>query len=415
MRRLVTCLVIFALSACGGSGGSSSTQGIPSVVLPPGATAPPSQPDAVPSIFKKTFAYTITDASTGVPTTTTTGTYVITDTYGQSFDGVDGLIRTQIDYGTGSLYQLIYQTIVPAGFLTADVKVIGQVTNFDYPSTPPSPYTVSEAYIAPYYIDDVIPEHKGGTFSRNQTATLTYTGYVTGTTDANANGAYSLTQSAGGSSFQIDLSANGTGSEVLSTPPNTTSWTFGLPVASGSGNVIPVTASFNGGAATSTNVPDWYPGGGAPSQPLQTDTVTENGPTTLPASCSVPPQYTLLATSSTEVFYELDPIGGYTTTYTLDEYDSPFFGSLCYNQVTTTNVYDNVDTGSLLATQTETYQWSLEKVSLPSRLFSSTRSGASSTSTTTSADTAAAADFAMRALVQSKITSLARQLKKKMR
>jgi hypothetical protein len=408
----VSFLMMPMLSACGGSGGSGAPQSDTGALVPSVAQSPPPKStEAVPSVFKKTFAYSITMATTGAPTTTTTGTYLITNTYGQSFNGVNGLIRTEIDYGTGGLYQLIYQNIVRSGFFSADVKVIGQVTNFEYPTTPASPYTVNEAYVSPYYIEDVIPEHKGGTFSRNQTATLTYSGYVTGTTDANANGAYSLTQSVAGNSFAINLNADGSGTDVITTPPNTTAWTFGLPTTVSGATVIPVMASFNGGAPTVTNVPDWFPGGGAASQPLQTDTVTENGPTPLPASCNVPPEYAILSTSSTEVFYELDPVGGYTTTYTLDEYDSPIFGSLCYNQVTTINSYDNVDTGTLQATQTVTYQWSLQKVSLPFTLFSSARSNASSSSAMPSADTAAAADFAMRALVQGKAAMLGRHLK----
>jgi hypothetical protein len=158
--------------------------------------------------------------------------------------------------------------------------------------------------------------------------------------------------------------------ELKQTGYNPLSESFGTPISVGGQEVIPVTTQ--GGnqlpatppPAVTVNVPDWFPGGGAPPHPL------ENGPThylgmaTVPAACGA--YAGTQAGDLRSVYFELDPLGGWVLSGIQDSYFADGVGEgVCYTQTFSMAYYDNLNSGQLLYTDSGTNVWVLTNEYLP--------------------------------------------------
>jgi hypothetical protein len=158
--------------------------------------------------------------------------------------------------------------------------------------------------------------------------------------------------------------------ELKQTGYNPLSETFGAPVSVGGQEVIPVTTE--GGnqlpatppPAVTVNVPDWYPGGGAPPRRLSNGLTHYLGTVTVPAGCG---QYTgTRAGDLRTVYFQLDPIAGSVWNGTQDSYFPNGVGEgVCYTQSFSIAYYDNLNSGQLLYTQSGGTVWVLTNEYLP--------------------------------------------------
>lgn len=105
-------------------------------------------------------------------------------------------------------------------------------------------------------------------------------------------------------------------------------------------------------SVTSTNVPDWFPSGGAAQSPLYVAKITVNGTVPIPAQCNISPS---IATSAVDEHYtetDLDP-AGVLTYYTEDFYYSPNVGLVCQTYNNFLEFFDFLSTGTVTSeTQT---------------------------------------------------------------
>ncbi len=235
--------------------------------------------------------------------------------------------------------------------------------------------TSNETNHGPKVLDE-LPETAGqewreqGGFSNSDSSQISRNGKVTsesnGTYARKADGQYmsSVTTSAGKSSVtdkrvqKSDGSGTDTNSGTGSTGGTTT---FGLPAPIGSSYYIPVTHQPAGGSATTTQVPDWYPGNG-PIPTLFTNVATDLGPAAIPGSC--PNNAGSTAQDLNDVAAFLDVIAGTYTQETTDTYVIYGEGVVCIVDQTTTTSYDNLSTGKLLSTVQGTQVTSLTSETL---------------------------------------------------
>jgi hypothetical protein len=190
-----------------------------------------------------------------------------------------------------------YHVNVPQPAGNWDVYFYGQAVNDVNAGPTTSPITgdgagtIDIAFTYPVpgaWIDDVLP-HATTTWSNTGVPfTQAYSGAETATFQYTSGGATSFTETAPGNiAWTGDAVGNGTNVNGGVTT------TIGLPVAAPSpagGDVIPVaeqTTSPSPGPVTNYNAADWYPGGGAPAQPLWQWNVGESY-VALPAQCNVP-------------------------------------------------------------------------------------------------------------------------------
>jgi hypothetical protein len=213
-------------------------------------------------------------------------------------------------------------------------------------------------YATPFVYDE-LPETRGASWPESVALKETINDYDTtsqnnpnvlsGTLTEQSDGSYD----ASGKWYDVPetrhVSSNGTG-YIISGPSNgSTEWSYGLPQAGSSGEVIPATESYAGQSATNL-VPDWYPGGGAPLTPLATESTRDLGQVAAPATCGT--QAKTVATHIAISETQLDPVAGFTATDDQNLYVVPGTGYICKLEVDTQRNYDTENTGALTSTKT---------------------------------------------------------------
>jgi hypothetical protein len=211
-------------------------------------------------------------------------------------------------------------------------------------------------YATPF-IENVLPETTGSTWAEPVAIKETVNDYdhtsqnspniLSGTETRAADGSYY----GSGMNFDVPetrlLRADGTGYVVDGPSNGATQWSYALPQAGKSGDVIPATESYAGQSGTNL-VPDWYPGGKAPAKPLASESTTNLGPTKAPSQCGK--QAGTLATHLETTYSQLDPILGFTNTELIDNYVVAGKGTICTVDKSLEYDYDNEVTGKLKKT-----------------------------------------------------------------
>lgn len=213
----------------------------------------------------------------------------------------------------------------------------------------------------------------------------------------NKDGSYTntwKTQSTDGTvtaySETMTVTPNGVGTDVYTTSDNlgnsgTETDTFGTPVPALSGTpgyVIPVTQTFvaaspsPGASPAPTATPvtytmrDWYPGGGQPPAPLQSDASTDKGSVAIPASCNLNSTIATNAEQIEDVYSDVDPFGSMEQR-TSESYYAQGIGLVCMTEhdiYTSVDVWDNSGTASA-----NTYTWDGVETLTPETLQSALR------------------------------------------
>jgi hypothetical protein len=221
-------------------------------------------------------------------------------------------------------------------------------------------------YATPF-IRDVLPETAGEAWNEPVAMKETIDDYdhtpenspniLSGTETIAGDGSYQ------GSGMNYDvaesrlLRSDGTGYVVDGPANGARQWAYALPGKDSSGHeVIPATESYDSKSATNL-VPDWYPGGGAPANPLVRELTRNYGASKTPAKCGkrAGTSATLLVTSYTQ----LDPIIGYTDDETIDIWVLAGSGAICTIDVAVKKNYDNEVKGTLTKTTTTSTIWVL--------------------------------------------------------
>jgi len=148
--------------------------------------------------------------------------------------------------------------------------------------------------------EDQLPHTNGATWNNSSVpVTVSDANAQVSTFQENADGSTSFTETVPSTITQMQTSA-GAGTNVN----NGFTFTIGLP----SGGTIPVaeqTTSPCCGAISNFNAADWYPGGGAPVQPLYSDVFFETS-VPIPSMCNVPASISTTAFAVVHVNAQLD-------------------------------------------------------------------------------------------------------------
>jgi hypothetical protein len=220
--------------------------------------------------------------------------------------------------------------------------------------------TTALDYPAPFLLD-IVPETKGSWKEEIANAqsdkTVTTTGSSTVTVGAsftrNSDLSYlrSLTfaYSQGGNYTETDtVAANGSAEDQNDFPvknPTAGMTTWSAPKKVGGKYVIAVVYTPPSGQPTTTNVPDWYPGG-KKVEKLVTDTKKDTGTTKVPKECGkVTAGQTAVKLVETTAF--LDPEQGTYDTETQTTYVVAGEGRVCEVNDYLNETYDNRVTGAL--------------------------------------------------------------------
>jgi hypothetical protein len=256
--------------------------------------------------------------------------------------------------GSASLDYSDYINLVAAGGTTQYVEY-----GYDYKDVRDLTHGVIEhdhtvlTYATPYEYDS-LPETRGAGWTEPVAFSETVDDYyhtsqnnpniLSGTLTQAADGSYT----ASGEQYNVPvtrlLRSNGTGQLVEGPASGSVEWSFALPQSSSSGEVIPATESYDGQMATNL-VPDWYPGGGAPSSPLAIASMTDTGSTKAPAKCGK--RAGSVATHLTSTYVQLDPVAGFTLTDVQQFYVVPGVGYICKLDASVQTYYDNEVTGKV--------------------------------------------------------------------
>ncbi len=268
-------------------------------------------------------------------------------------------LRTTGTSGNTSINYIDYVNLITTGGHTEYVEY-----GHNYAATIVDSSTVTEydndklTYATPF-INDILPETSGASWAEPVAIDEIVNDYdqtpqnspniFSGEEIRAADGSYH----GSGKKFDVPetrlLKSNGTG-DVVDGPANgATEWSYGLPQPSANGEVIPATESYDSKSGTNL-VPDWYPGGKLPSNPLATETMRDLGRTTAPAACGKQAKTTVNHLQS--VFTQLDPILGFTNSETVDTYVRAGLGSVCKVDKIVQNNYDTENTGKLTSTKT---------------------------------------------------------------
>ncbi len=211
------------------------------------------------------------------------------------------------------------------------------------------------------FINDVLPEITGASWTNPVAIKETVNDYdqtpnnspniLSGTLTRAADGSYT----ASGENYDVPITRqvnpNGTGFLVLGPASAPEEWSYALPQAGSSGEVIPATESFD--AMTHTNdVPDWYPGGGAAASPLAQATGSDAGVVAMPKTCGT--QAGGKAKHLKLAFTQLDTVAGFTDAQTDDLYVIPGEGLVCKLESIVQTNYDNENTGTVTSVDTTT-------------------------------------------------------------
>ncbi|HTU81132.1 MAG TPA: hypothetical protein VMF61_03325 [Candidatus Acidoferrales bacterium] len=280
-----------------------------------------------------------------------TASATITDTY--SVDTKTGVYTDVVDQkssdGATSTQTMLFgfvksgALIKQVGYYTNLVDTLGGGTgSYDSLTTYPVGATTF-----------VFPPKTGSKWSGTADSIVSYSEAETGEYTENAsstNGAdgsytgqdqYSSAASGGGFAEQDTFNFAAPAKYVLSVPSymvNPETWTFGAV----KNKNVPVTTS---GTAPlpyptgTTQVPDWYPGGGALPKPSAVDNYEVTGSKKMPSMCGALSGKT--ATGVTETFWNLDPIFGSYNKGTLDYYLDGTSTTECIVYVTQQWMYAN--------------------------------------------------------------------------
>jgi hypothetical protein len=374
-----------ALAACGGGAslpgpsgstaalGRSAAQSARDAQAGPPLTNP--YPFAQGDVFNFDYAENISTTTGGQPAvkSSVTGTDVLTINGTESFDGGKWTELTEVlNYtdlngsgqttASGTETTDFYRNFVPDGkvldYLQAGLTTAGQESesNGDTIAT-----STTYTYASPYLID-IVPETKG---SWNEDLANTQSGQTTTTTSAytevlnftftrNTDLSYTrqlqFAYTPGGDYTETDtLSAKGAAEDQNNFPTKnstagTTTWA--VPAKVGGKYVIAVVYTPPSGKPTTTDVPDWYPGGGAIKK-LVTDTKKDTGTVKVPTQCgkAVAGQ---TATELVETDSYLDPEQGTYDTETQNTYVVSGEGRVCVVRSYVNDTYDNRVTGDLV-------------------------------------------------------------------
>jgi hypothetical protein len=263
--------------------------------------------------------------------------------------------------GNGTLDRLDYINLVSAGGQMEYVEFgyNNQVT-YDHTNSVIEHDGTVLTYATPF-ITDVLPEKSGASWAEPVGISETVNDYFTtsqnnpnilnGTLTRNADGSYQASGISYSTPVQRTVNSNGTGSLIEGPPSAPEQWSFGLPQAGVSGEVIPVAASFAGQTGMNL-VPDWYPGGGQPPSPLATEKSMDFGKVKAPSTCGK--QANTTSTHIQTAFSQLDPAAGTVESEITDLYVVPGVGFICKLDTDTVGSYDNQVTGKLQNTKVTT-------------------------------------------------------------
>ena len=269
-----------------------------------------------PATYGKKDVYLLTDTENYGPSYP--GGYVVKSYYGFVAEHSE---RALLEYGYR--WEDIYESSVVGNFVQMNDK----------------PYSIAAEY----------PESAGLGWSDNfgykSSGWDAYSGGSSYREEIEADGAYrSTTQYTGPSSTQTDidhLTSNSTGKSIVDVNGSESGeWTFGLPFVSRGSEFIPVKRG-----KTTTDVPDWFPGSGAPLLPLSDTSVKIVAYAGAPGVCrSQAGTYAYDIRMKTRY---LDPVGGSYMTDTYDAFDNPSLGLICSVDSETNRLYFNASNGAL--------------------------------------------------------------------
>lgn len=332
---------------------SASGAGVPAAAIVP-ATFTADDERGWTSGAKATFAGTTTSQIvpvTGTPPPATITDTAVTSTIATraSFNGQTGLVdahQVETDTPSGSssstsaTTDYYYAFGGPSSISTIDF--LGSSAVNSYGSTQVITENGTDIY-------DELPETQGNTWSQPGVYSSTY---VAKGADPNP----SQTYSASTGSYEYDdtfsnrdtssATGNDDGSGLYSYQDSADgqnrSWSIGTVTQVSGSNVIPVTETITaiGGAQTTstTNVPDWYPGGVFPQPPFS-DTFTVVGGVAIPAACNVPAALATTAVETDESYSILDPVIGDILTIARRSFVSSGLGRVCLISSSTEQVY----------------------------------------------------------------------------
>jgi len=186
--------------------------------------------------------------------------------------------------------------------------------------------------------EDVLPHVTGAAWSNTDVPfTETYAGAEIATLQMMADNSWSFNETAP-NTFVHNQTAAGTATNVDTVAGVTTATTIGLP----GGGTIPVAQQETApvlGATSFFNPPDWYPGGGAPVQPLYAYRFA-GAMTAIPAPCNVPAAIATQAYAIVQINSLLD-ITSFRNRQAIwsDYYVPNGIGFVCETYVQTDSVY----------------------------------------------------------------------------
>ncbi len=171
--------------------------------------------------------------------------------------------------------------------------------------------------------------------------------------------ATSLVRGNAAAAYQVQQTGYNPLSEIFGTPISVSGHEV-IPVTTEGGNQLPATPA----PAVTVDVPDWFPGGGAPPHRLQNGPTDYLGTVTLPAGCGA--YAGTRAGDLRSTYFDLDPLGGWVLNGVQDSYFPEGVGEgVCYTQSFAMAYYDNLNSGQLLYTQSGTTAWVLTDEYLP--------------------------------------------------
>ena len=396
---LAAAFSLIALSGCAGGsslpgGGTAQTLGraqrdARSTGAQPDITNP--YPFTQGDVFNYAYAETDTTMSPGQPAVKSYVDSTVSETVGASteFNGQQWTEFAEVSNytdknsahqttATGTLTTDYYRNFVQngnvldylmGGYTTSDQKTESNGTTVAA--------TTDLDYASPYLID-IIPETKGSwkldTANTETGKTVTTTGSSTETVTfsftRNADQSYSrqasFAFSGGGTYSETDtVAANGSAEDVNNFPaknPTNGTTTWSAPAKSGSKYLITVVYTPTSGSKTTTQVPDWYPGGG-PVKSLVSDTKKDVGSAKVPKSCGKATAGQTAAELVETVSY-LDPEQATYIAYTETTYVVSGEGRVCAVRKYTSDTYDNRQTGALTSSVVEDSALALTSESL---------------------------------------------------
>lgn len=215
---------------------------------------------------------------------------------------------------------------------------------------PTAAFNTANAGFSTPYIVDVYPEAGGASWTSSGANLNEYTVqnfgkisyYEDGFVDTRESGEalrddiYS--SSTGATGTNTDDLADGSGrATAIPADHAAMTTTFGLPVQMGSAYFIPVTT-----AGQTVNVPDWFPGGAQPPQPISSDTFSIAASATTPKDCG--PMADMAADDLHETVLTLSVTHGTVSQRSTDYYDTSV-GTICRIEHIAIEEYDNTTDG----------------------------------------------------------------------